>query len=299
MKMIRPLTVTDAILTGSTIPEDDYPEWASGTTYAQGDKVILASTHSIYEALQATTGDDPSEDSSAFWLRTKATNRWRAFDEVMGEQATRAVSLAYTFEPGQYVSAVGFFELSATSLRVVMNDPTDGEVYNRTIGLVDTTDIVDWYAFLFGEITYKPEIIIDDLPPYSAASVTLTVSNPDGTAGVGQIVMGEGLTLGRTSPGTTVGGNDYSSIDRTDFGTASVTRRAYTRRVNYVFTLPSQDTNRVDGLISARRATPTVFYTDQGAEGLGTLIFGLARPLEIDLQSTPLARASLEVESLT
>ena len=45
MKLIRPTTLTDAMLTSSTAPENDYAVWASGTAYAVGSRVILTSTH--------------------------------------------------------------------------------------------------------------------------------------------------------------------------------------------------------------------------------------------------------------
>ena len=45
MKLIRPTALTDAMLTSSTAPENDYAVWASGTAYAVGSRVILTSTH--------------------------------------------------------------------------------------------------------------------------------------------------------------------------------------------------------------------------------------------------------------
>jgi hypothetical protein len=42
MKVIRPITITDAILTSSTVTEADYAEFAMGTTYATGDRCIVA-----------------------------------------------------------------------------------------------------------------------------------------------------------------------------------------------------------------------------------------------------------------
>lgn len=54
MKLIRPTALTDAMLTSSTAPENDYAAWATSTAYAVGARVILTSTHRKYEALAAS-----------------------------------------------------------------------------------------------------------------------------------------------------------------------------------------------------------------------------------------------------
>ena len=54
MRLIRPTTLTDAMLTSSTAPETDYPAWSSATAYAVGARVILTATHRRYEALAAS-----------------------------------------------------------------------------------------------------------------------------------------------------------------------------------------------------------------------------------------------------
>ncbi len=46
MDIIKPVTVTNDILTSSNVTEDDYSEWASGTTYNDGDKdIVIGTTH--------------------------------------------------------------------------------------------------------------------------------------------------------------------------------------------------------------------------------------------------------------
>jgi len=42
MKIIRPIEITDAILTGSSLAEDDYDEFAMNDTYAEGDLIMVA-----------------------------------------------------------------------------------------------------------------------------------------------------------------------------------------------------------------------------------------------------------------
>lgn len=53
MKIIRPITITDAILTSSNVAENDYAAYNAGTTYVGGDRCIVTTTnvHKIYESL--------------------------------------------------------------------------------------------------------------------------------------------------------------------------------------------------------------------------------------------------------
>ena len=83
MQFIKPVSISDATLISSTIAETDYSAWSSGTTYALGDKVILTSTHRVYESLQAAnTNHNPTEAASTWWLDIGPTNRWAMFDDV-------------------------------------------------------------------------------------------------------------------------------------------------------------------------------------------------------------------------
>lgn len=71
-QIIEPIAITDAILTGSNVPENDYQEYDTGTAYVVGDTVMVATsttnTHKIYECSVAQsaglTADILDEDCS-------------------------------------------------------------------------------------------------------------------------------------------------------------------------------------------------------------------------------------------
>ena len=72
--ILIPLAVTDAMLTSSTIAEPASGEvaWNPATTYAIGDKVILTSTHRVYQNLvagvNAMSPDVNQGQTPAIWL---------------------------------------------------------------------------------------------------------------------------------------------------------------------------------------------------------------------------------------
>ena len=44
MRIVKPISINDAILTSSTVPENDFSDWLIGTTYAKGDRVNYIAT---------------------------------------------------------------------------------------------------------------------------------------------------------------------------------------------------------------------------------------------------------------
>ena len=55
LKLLKPTTITDAMLTSSTVPETDYTAWNAATAYTLAQRVIRVSTHKVYERLVAGT----------------------------------------------------------------------------------------------------------------------------------------------------------------------------------------------------------------------------------------------------
>ena len=54
MKIIRPITLTDAMLTSSNVPETDYTAYNAATTYVGGDRCIDTTLHTVYESLPSS-----------------------------------------------------------------------------------------------------------------------------------------------------------------------------------------------------------------------------------------------------
>ena len=81
MKVIKSVVTTDAILTSSNIPEDEYPVWVSGTSYTALEKVIYQ--HKIYERIVTGSGTTPPDLDQVNWLDSGYTNRYRMFDNII------------------------------------------------------------------------------------------------------------------------------------------------------------------------------------------------------------------------
>ena len=131
MNIIRPTVITDAMLQSSNIPETDYAEWLVGTTYADGNNVIVAAEHKIYESLQnGNVGHTPST-SPTWWLDTGATNRWKIFDAKVQAQSSQATEMNWVLNPG-LIDSISLLNLDALSSQIIMADQATNVILNGT-----------------------------------------------------------------------------------------------------------------------------------------------------------------------
>jgi hypothetical protein len=302
MNIIKPITVTDSVLTSTNIPENDYAVWAVGTTYNIDDKVISVTTHRIYSSVvNSNTGNDPTTDDGTNWLNIGATNRWRAFDKYISDPVTNVTAIEYTLTPptGSTPSAVSLFNLKGVSATVTVTDSVDGVVYDQTISLTDNRNIIDWYGYFFAEQVQREEALFIDIPPYIGAVVGVTVTEETGqTAELGQLVFGFLTDLGATVYGTSIGIEDYSIKSRDAFGNAIIVERNFSQTVDFDVRLETQTARKVQKTLSALRATPVV-YLGSTDVSYGTLVYGFYRRFDITLETPSYAFASIEVEGLT
>lgn len=299
MRLIRPITVTDSVLDSSNVTENDYAEWAGGTTYNTGDKVIVLSTHRIYESLvNSNTGNDPTTDDGTKWLNIGATNRWKAFDKTITDQVTNTTSITYSFSPQSLTNSIAFFNVEATTIQVTVTDPVDGVVYDNTVSLTDNGAVENWYGYFFEPILRKSELVLFDLPNYVSATIDVDIGAGTGnTAKVGQIVFGSQKTLGLTTYGTTIGIQDYSTKDTDAFGNVVITERRFAQLVDYDVKLATSTVRDVQKTLATYRATPLVYSgTEDGT--YGDLVYGYYRSFGINISTPSFSDATIEVEGL-
>jgi len=296
MKIIAPTTITDAVLVSCSVPENDHAEWSNATAYTVGQKVMIAATHQTYEALTAHTNKPPAT-SPTDWLPLGFTNRWRMFDDKVGTVTEATGSVSVTLASG-IVTAVALFGLNARDVRVVMTDPTDGVVFDRTIDLQDYTNISDWYAYFFEDIRRKPSMVLEGLPSYRMAQVTITASGGEAeTVSVGALVVGRLRTYADSIlAGASAGIQDFSRKERDTWGNFQVVERTFADLGRWRFVVSN---NRVDAFreqLAALRATPAV-YIGSG-KFTSTVIYGFYRDFSVVIEYPHHSECSIEIEGL-
>ena len=302
MKIIRAITLSDALLTSSTVPENDYAAWSSGTTYGAGDYCISTATHRIYRSLAGgNINHEPVADTALatplYWQDYSATNRWKAFDQKVGAQTTRADSINFVITPTSRVNSLVLLNVDAASVEVTMTDPVDGIVFDETYSMISSSGINNLWDYFFEPIVRRHELSITDMPPYANAAISITLTDTGNTAAVGEIVIGLSRSIGTTLISPTVGIRDFSVKEQDEFGDYEVLEREFSDRGNFVFTLPRALTSEVKRLLSSYRATATVYIGDDDIAA--TIIFGFYEEFDIVLELEELSICNIRIEGLT
>lgn len=273
-----------------------YGEWASGTTYALGDRVIIAATHKQYESLQAANTNKAPATNPTWWLDLGATNAWKMFDESPTSQTVNKSSIACTFATSGRIDTVALLNLSGSSATVKMTDATDGVVFNQTYSLVSDSGITDWYAYFFEPIVRQTDLLVTGMPPYANSTIDVTVAEAAQDVEIGVCVLGLSRDIGSTQYGATVGIQDYSVKQTDDFGNYTVLERAYANRANFTVWMERGITSEVKNLLAQYRATPIV-YVGSDSE-TSTIVYGFYKDFAVELSTPSYSVCTIEVEGL-
>lgn len=307
LTIIRPLPITDAVLdvSGSppvtNVPENDHAEWAVGTTYALGDRVILTSTHRIYESLQASnTGNSPTASGTTFWIDAGPTNRWAVFDTSVSTQTAQANNITYLLVPNEAINSVGILNITGgTEINITMVSPATGSpgiVYQKTIDLSGLPLTPDWWAWFYGQKSIPTQSIALDLPSYTDCEITIEILGGSGLA-VGVILIGSQQNFGLgIKYGARVGIQDYSRKETNTFGETVLVQRAFAKRANFNLFINKAEVDSFQNALSTIRAVPVLWIGSDDYEA--TTLFGFYKNFDILISYPDHSDCELEIEGL-
>lgn len=299
MKIIRPLAITDAVLISSNVPENDYPTYAPGASYALGARVVVLDpeVHLVYESLQTGNVGNAPASSAAHWTRVGPTNRWRMFDASITTQAENPDSISVSLATTGITNGVALLNIDCTGIRVQAVDAILGVVYDNNINSALTSGINNLYSYFTEPITRITELALTDLPAYSNMRIDITLSNIGRTVRCGGVVVGQVRKMGQLQYGAKIGIADYSVKTRDQFGNFDVVQRAFSNKATWSLWIESGEVDLFKRLLAQYRSTPIVYI---GAEMYGaTIIYGFYKDFSIDISYPTISVCSLELEGLT
>ena len=297
MKVIKPITVTDAMILASNATEL-YAAWSSVTTYSKDQKVDYGS-HYYISLVNTNLNHLPDEVGSTYWAVVSPDNKHAMFDGQVSTATTSTSPLTVTIGTG-IVNSVAMVGLVGSSVTIeVTDDGASPPVYSRTVNL-DGTIILDWYMYFFEPFVQLGEVVLTDLPPYLNAEVTMTLAS-GGSVAIGELIFGTVYTLGAegTEQGATVGIIDYSRKDTDpDTGVTTFTRRAFSKRMSGQFLVANNQINGVQRILADIRAVPSVFIGSEDADYAPLVVYGFYRDFSIDIAYPTKSWCRIEVEGL-
>lgn len=294
VKIMPPIDVTYAKLTSSNVAETEYGDYAAGTTYVLGDRVIVPATHDVWESLAASnTGNTPAT-SPTWWVRVGPTNRMAMVDASVSSQTTRSGGIDVTVTPGETVDTLALLNVNAATIRVRMTDPTDGVVYDQTTNMIAPISDSSWYTWFFEPIARK-DFLLATLPPYGSAAVRVEL-NDTATAACGVMALGLARKIGEgTLAGARTSIEDYSGKEKDTWGQYQLIERGYSNKASISTIILNNNVDPVSKMLKTRRAKPTLCIASDQYSNL--VLFGLVS-FEITIPYSTHSVCNIEVEGL-
>ncbi|WP_282091348.1 hypothetical protein [Epibacterium ulvae] len=287
------IPITEGMILDSNISMDgEPPDYDPDAIYDLADRVTYQNY--VFESLQAGNEDNvpPDANSDLFWVRIGAVNRFKPFESDIRrvrlyDQCTNPDEITFDIQPGQRFDMLGFFNLDAFSIQVVMTDPVAGEVYNRTVDLDDRSGIRSFWDWCFPTFKTQKSKVLFDLPPFLNAAISITISKAGGIAAVGQIVVARQIPLGTAIFGTEVSSRDYSTYDQDVNGQFSnFLRRPKQSIIDFRAAVSTDEAAYIQEVFfDSLSDRPAIYAAGEGTEHLGTTVFARGADLRLPLSA--------------
>lgn len=299
--MIRPVAITPAILTSSSVAEPatgadpDPAEWSNATPYNNADRASRSSIHKIYQRVGGAGGltSIAPESDPLNWVLVGGTNRWKMFDGSVGSQTSNNDSIVIVLTPGVLADQLAILNVYADTARVQVA----GTGYDQTINL-RTRYTNSWFEYFFEPFVYRSDAVFTGLPLFTNNVITVTLSKTGGVARCGEMVLGLARALGGAQYGASAGIIDYSVKQTDQFGNTTVVGRPFSKRMNVDLLIESARVDEIQRLLSDYRADPVV-WVGSGNLYAALIVYGFFRRFEIVINYPTHAKCTLEIEGLT
>ncbi|MEH3087728.1 MAG: hypothetical protein PGN26_14610 [Xylophilus ampelinus] len=293
------MTILDANLVSSNVSENDAPEWAAGTTYAAGQRVMRTANqvHRVYESMaNGNVGNVPESTAGIKWIDLGSTNRWRMLRTDANVQTTAASPIVIEVKLPRRVQGIGLLRVDADRVKVQSSD-----------GYSSVQDLrkrytQGWYDYFYGQLRFRTVALFLDLPRSNSNTVfTITIERlSGGPISCGPVVFGNPVDLGEVQDGSEYGIRDFSTVTRDTFGNATLIKRKRIPSTSQRTILDKEQVEVVQQTLGDLTASVALWFgledvTDDYFSALAVL--GLITNSKMTLQST-YATLALDLEGL-
>jgi hypothetical protein len=276
-----------------------YAAWNSGTTYAEDDIVLDATTHTEYTSLVGSNlNNNPASDDGSNWF-AETSNRYRMFDLYRNTPTTAPSPVTAVLTPRQRIDTVAAVGLVAD--RVVITATVDGEtLYSQDIDLNDRRTTT-WSGYFFNQFVNRQAVARFDLPLSASAVIAATFSRASGDVTVGGLVIGRSQYLGVAQQEAVSDTKNTSTVTREIDGTATMVKRRTIPATQQVVWIKKTDIPRIVQLRAQLDAVVALWSAlDDDSDGYfeALLILGFFTKWTIGADFPEDARQQLELEEV-
>lgn len=250
-------------------------------------------THTLYS--QPNVGYALTEATK--WQDQGPTNRYKMFDQSNTSKTLNGANIEVEVQVDGRADSVALLNIAGSEVHIVVETVADGVIYDETIDLTASGGIDDWYEYYFDPITRLGNYLILDLPLNADPAITITLSEPSGTATLGTMVVGLSKDLGPLLYGAKVGIQDFSRKEQDEFGDFTLVERAFAKRSTFKLLVENERVDAITDLLASYRATPVVWVGSDDYSS--TWVYGWARDWNAEIAFTAHSYLNLELEGLT
>lgn len=277
-----------------------YQVYSGAATYALADMAIDATNHLVYESLAAGNIGNALTDTTK-WLLIGPTNKWAMFDVLRNTPSVVPHgALTVVLTPGVRVDSIclaGMSGVTSARIQVVVSAVT---VYDYTADL-NLREVFDWYDYYFNAFSTRPTLAVFDLPPYSTAVITITLTG-SGSIECGACVLGAHQYIGDVNYEAESDVLNFSTVTRDFAGnTAVMVQRRNVPRTIQQISVSKTRLNSIRALRDSLSGTPAVWSAlDDDTEDYfdSFLIIGFYKKFSINAKHPETAIISLELEEI-
>lgn len=275
-----------------------YGAYNAGTAYVVGDYAQDNTNHILYLKLTNGTGDALTDTTK--WQNVGPTNKWAMFDLLRSTKTVVPNSMTVVIAPGVRTDSFAITGLQAASYTLTVASASYGGTIYTATGTLSKRNTQSWYQYFFGEFTYKGSVAFFNIPPYTDAVYTLTLT---GTAEVscGAFVVGMHADLGTTIYTPISDALNFSTIARDSDGVATLTARRNVPKTRQNVIIPKRKVDGARKLRDELNAAPAIWFgIDDGASGYydALTILGIYKEFSIAMDLPEQATITLELEEI-
>ena len=271
-----------------------------GGAYNVGDKAVKSSLHRVYQSA-VVNRDDPEVGAALpipSWVDIGPTNKYAMFDEEIGTTSLGDTPIVITSTPNSAPVGVALFGIfGAENINVKAVSLASGEVYNRDIDLIDNSSVVDGWTYYFEPIVRGDKFILTDIPPYTDATITVTLTG-SGEVALGALVIGPQVNIGITNYNTEIQLLDFSTRERDSFGGFKIVKRAIADLVKFDVTIPRNKVSYVRRQFQSLSQVAAVYVGGDGSIDDPTVVYGYHENFINNISSPSITDSTITIQGI-